>query len=77
MFNELTSVTIPDGVTFIGTWAFFGSRLTEVTIPANTTTAARLWLFSFPGNLDEVYTRNGSWTGTYTSDDDGEAWARQ
>jgi TolB-like protein len=44
---ELSVVTIPDGVTFIGSYAFFGNRLTSVTIPGSVTSIGS---YAFSGN---------------------------
>jgi hypothetical protein len=65
--TRLTSVTIPNSVTYIGRGAFadiFG--LASVTLPANVTLAGNYTRYkSFPGELDEVYWKNGKKAGTY------------
>ncbi|RRD59709.1 leucine-rich repeat protein [Tannerella forsythia] len=38
---DLTSVTIPDGITRIGAWAFFACEITTVTIPGSVKTIGR------------------------------------
>jgi hypothetical protein len=71
--NQLTSVTIGNGVTDIGDWAFVDNRLTSVTIPANVNITGN----SFTGDFADVYIREGKRAGTYKSDDDGRTWTRQ
>jgi hypothetical protein len=75
--NNLTSVIIPNSVTFIGVAAFFHNPLVSITIGANVeleTDPYRSVPFVFPGNFDEVY-NNGKQAGTYTSYDGGNTWA--
>ena len=45
--NQLTSVTIPQSVTYIGSFPFAGNQLTSVTIPKSVTFIGKS---SFAGN---------------------------
>jgi len=49
--DQLTSVTIPSGVTFIGNYAFYDNRLTSVTIPDSVKT---IEYWAFAGNYHQL-----------------------
>jgi hypothetical protein len=70
--NQLASVTIPDSVVSLGEGVFWENRLTSVTIGHGVTIIS-----TFPGDFEDVYTREGRQAGTYTSGDGGNTWRRQ
>jgi hypothetical protein len=71
--NRLTSVIIPASVTSIGEGAFHENPLTSITLPAGIVPVS---IYSFDGNLVEMYTRLGE--GTYTRPNStSETWTKQ
>lgn len=56
--SGLTSITIPDGVTSIGDWAFSSSGLTNITIPGSVMSIGA-WSFAFCDRLKNVRIVNG------------------
>ena len=77
---ELTGVTIPDSVTWIGGYAFTNNHLTSITIGAN----VRLDSYAFADwfrddNFYNIYNNNGKQAGTYTRPDttSSRTWKKQ
>ena len=59
-FDVLTSVTIPDGVTSIGYYAFFNcTSLTSITIPASVTSIGN-WPFNYCSKLTAINVASGN-----------------
>jgi hypothetical protein len=63
--NNLSSVIIPDSVTFIGQATFRENPLTRITIGENVQLEGGLWA-SLPSGMDRFYINSGRRAGTYT-----------
>jgi len=61
MYNNLTSITIPNSVTSIGNKAFEGNKLTSITIGSNVIFS----LNTFKYNFSKFYNDNNKQAGTY------------
>jgi uncharacterized repeat protein (TIGR02543 family) len=71
-YNELTSIVIPDSVTFICDGAFFGNQLTSITIGSNRTFSADA-MGSYGASFRTYYANNGREAGVYTYS--GSIWS--
>jgi hypothetical protein len=70
--NALTSVVIPNGVSYIGENAFYRNNLTRVILPANVELHPN---DSLPSDLREYYERKGKKAGTYSKSDFSGDWS--
>jgi hypothetical protein len=63
--TELTSISIPASVTYIGNEAFADTSITSITIGANVTLYKDEGRYAFANGFDAFYTTNGKKAGTY------------